>query len=149
MRKKVLDLQNSQNFLTSYAVQTWMRRTVGKTFISFMLMCFRARLILFKHVIIYDSLIIIIIIIIIIIYTYNCLFWFRKSHVRNAPDLYQMVARGLSEAKPLWRREGVATKERLSEAKPLWMPEGGRESQLRNACQRRSLSGGREGGRER
>src|SRR6218665_3984288 len=46
-----------------------------------------------------------------------------------------MVARGLSEAKPLWR------------------PEGGRESQLRNACQRRSLSGGqrerrREGRRE-
>src|SRR6218665_1243446 len=59
-----------------------------------------------------------------------------------------MVARGLSEAKLLWRREGgresqlrnacqrrslsrcqregVATKERLSEAKPLWR-EGGRE----------------------
>src|SRR6218665_1681929 len=57
------------------------------------------------------------------------------SSLRNAADLYQMVARGLSEAKPLWRREG------------------GRESQLRNACQRRSLSGcqregGREGGRE-
>src|SRR6218665_228410 len=40
-----------------------------------------------------------------------------------------MVARSLSEAKPLWRREG------------------GRESQLMNACQRRSLSGcQREGG---
>src|SRR6218665_1489876 len=58
-----------------------------------------------------------------VILKYNFLFRFRKSSLRNAADLYQMVARGLSEAKPLWRREG------------------GRESQLRNACQRRSLSG--------
>src|SRR6218665_996475 len=85
-----------------------------------------------------------------------------------------MVARGLSEAKPLWRREGgresqlrnacqrrslsgcqregVATKERLSEAKPLWR-EGGREGGEREGGEGRGGGGGvekrdrREGGR--
>src|SRR6218665_391227 len=83
-----------------------------------------------------------------------------------------MVARGLSEAKPLWRpeggresqlrtavrgeacleakfrgREGVATKERLSEAKPLWRPAGGREGR-RKVWRDVGKEGGRVGGRE-
>src|SRR6218665_3080723 len=48
-----------------------------------------------------------------------------------------MVARGLSEAKPLWRPEGGGEGWRV----------GSRKSHLRNAYQRRSLAGGQRGER--